>query len=132
MDARIARRIICSHIPIFLYFVVARWPLSVSGNLILTSSRRKEYIKPFHTAGIFLGGLIRSFERLRGLDYSFTIRYFSYLRDISCDNMTKFKLNTGAYIPAIGFGTWQDPDSQEAAVHEAIKAGYRHIDTAHV
>lgn len=43
---------------------------------------------------------------------------------------TKFKLNTGAEIPAIGFGTWQDEHAQEAAVAEAIKAGYRHIDTA--
>lgn len=31
---------------------------------------------------------------------------------------------------AIGFGTWQDADAQEAAVTEALKAGYRHIDTA--
>ncbi|KAJ5249071.1 aldehyde reductase [Penicillium chermesinum] len=46
--------------------------------------------------------------------------------------MTKAKLNTGAEIPAIGFGTWQDADSQEGAVLEAIKAGYRHIDTAHI
>jgi alcohol dehydrogenase (NADP+) len=45
---------------------------------------------------------------------------------------TKFKLNTGAEIPAIGFGTWQDKDSQEDAVYEALKAGYRHIDTARV
>jgi len=45
---------------------------------------------------------------------------------------TKFKLNTGAEIPAIGFGTWQDKDAQEDAVYEAIKAGYRHIDTARV
>ncbi|KAJ5951211.1 uncharacterized protein N7479_009624 [Penicillium vulpinum] len=45
---------------------------------------------------------------------------------------TKWKLNTGAEIPAIGFGTWQDADEQEDAVAEAIKAGYRHIDTAHV
>jgi predicted aldo/keto reductase-like oxidoreductase len=45
---------------------------------------------------------------------------------------TKFTLNTGAEIPAIGFGTWQDKDAQEDAVHEALKAGYRHIDTARV
>ncbi|EAW07860.1 aldo/keto reductase [Aspergillus clavatus NRRL 1] len=45
---------------------------------------------------------------------------------------TKFKLNTGAEIPAIGFGTWQDENAQEDAVAEAIKAGYRHIDTARV
>jgi alcohol dehydrogenase (NADP+) len=45
---------------------------------------------------------------------------------------TKFRLNTGAEIPAIGFGTWQDKDAQEDAVYEALKAGYRHIDTARV
>ncbi|KAL4993517.1 NADP-dependent oxidoreductase domain-containing protein [Aspergillus recurvatus] len=46
--------------------------------------------------------------------------------------MTTFKLNTGATIPALGFGTWQDADAQETAVLEALKAGYRHIDTARV
>ncbi|KAL4784340.1 NADP-dependent oxidoreductase domain-containing protein [Aspergillus varians] len=46
--------------------------------------------------------------------------------------MTTFKLNTGASIPAIGFGTWQDAGAQENAVAEALKAGYRHIDTARV
>ncbi|KXG45568.1 Short-chain dehydrogenase/reductase SDR [Penicillium griseofulvum] len=45
---------------------------------------------------------------------------------------TKWKLNTGAEIPAIGFGTWQDEGAQEEAVAEALKAGYRHIDTARV
>ncbi|KAJ8061153.1 hypothetical protein OCU04_010228 [Sclerotinia nivalis] len=47
-------------------------------------------------------------------------------------SITTHKLNTGAAIPAIGFGTWQDKDSQEKAVTEALKAGYRHIDTARV
>lgn len=40
---------------------------------------------------------------------------------------TKHPLNTGATIPAVGFGTWQ---AQEEAIGEALKAGYRHIDTA--
>lgn len=43
---------------------------------------------------------------------------------------TRFKLNTGTEIPAMGFGTWQDEKAQEDAIVEAIKAGYRHIDTA--
>ena len=43
---------------------------------------------------------------------------------------TRFKLNTGDYIPAVGFGTWQDEHAQEKAVEEAISAGYHHIDTA--
>lgn len=45
---------------------------------------------------------------------------------------TPLKLNTGASIPALGFGTWQDKDDQEKAVTEALKAGFRHIDTAAV
>ncbi|GAB7338620.1 hypothetical protein MBLNU457_5355t1 [Dothideomycetes sp. NU457] len=45
---------------------------------------------------------------------------------------TMHKLNTGASIPAIGFGTWQDKDAQEQAVTHALNAGYRHIDTARI
>jgi len=43
-----------------------------------------------------------------------------------------FKLNTGAQIPALGLGTWQDAEAQEAAVLAALRAGYRHIDTARI
>lgn len=45
---------------------------------------------------------------------------------------TMQKLNTGASIPAIGFGTWQDKEAQEPAVTAALKSGYRHIDTARI
>lgn len=45
---------------------------------------------------------------------------------------TEFKLNTGAAIPAVGFGTWQDADAQEDAVSHALKSGYKHIDTARI
>lgn len=66
-----------------------------------------------------------AFSRLSPLSYS--------IQRIHTRNMgTLFKLNTGASIPAIGFGTWQDKDDQEKAVTEALKAGYRHIDTARV
>lgn len=42
-----------------------------------------------------------------------------------------FKLNAGASIPAVGFGTWQAaPDEVEKAIEEALKQGYRHIDAA--
>jgi diketogulonate reductase-like aldo/keto reductase len=45
-----------------------------------------------------------------------------------------YKLNTGALIPKIGFGTWQIPDGDTAhhATLTALKVGYRHIDTARV
>jgi glycerol 2-dehydrogenase (NADP+) len=42
-----------------------------------------------------------------------------------------FTLNTGAKIPAVGLGTWQSqPGDVEKAVEYALRAGYRHIDTA--
>jgi glycerol 2-dehydrogenase (NADP+) len=42
-------------------------------------------------------------------------------------------LNTGGTIPALGLGTWQSRqgDAKKAVAH-AIRAGYRHIDTAFV
>jgi 2,5-diketo-D-gluconate reductase A len=37
----------------------------------------------------------------------------------------------GVQIPLLGFGTWQlQPDDARRMVHEALKIGYRHIDTA--
>lgn len=46
------------------------------------------------------------------------------------ENLT---MNDGRTIPQLGFGVWQVEDSEaETAVLEALKAGYRHIDTAKV
>lgn len=45
---------------------------------------------------------------------------------------THYVLNTGAKIPALGFGTFQDPDAQEDAVNLALQTGIRNIDTARV
>ncbi|OAP54427.1 hypothetical protein AYL99_11528 [Fonsecaea erecta] len=56
----------------------------------------------------------------------------SQTRTIVGYTKTQFALNTGAEIPAIGFGTWQDKEAQEDAVAEALKVGYRHIDTARI
>jgi diketogulonate reductase-like aldo/keto reductase len=44
------------------------------------------------------------------------------------------ELNTGVKMSAIGFGTWQAEDGDEAknSVAEALKAGYRLIDTAKI
>ena len=43
-----------------------------------------------------------------------------------------YTLYNGVKIPKIGFGTWQTPDGDIAynSTLEALKAGYRHIDTA--
>lgn len=46
--------------------------------------------------------------------------------------MTTFKLNNGHEIPAVGFGVFQIPNNGPTyeATLAALKAGYRHIDTA--
>lgn len=46
--------------------------------------------------------------------------------------MRTVRLNNGAEIPILGFGTFQitDPKQAETAVIQALQAGYRHIDTA--
>ena len=43
-----------------------------------------------------------------------------------------FRLGNGVEIPCIGYGTWQTPDGKTAveSVEYALRAGYRHIDTA--
>lgn len=44
---------------------------------------------------------------------------------------TKFKLNSGYEIPAIGLGTWlSKPNEVEQAVKTALECGYRHVDAA--
>jgi len=45
--------------------------------------------------------------------------------------MPSYNLGNGASIPAIGLGTWQCSDEESRlAVLEALRVGYRHIDTA--
>ncbi|KAK4228595.1 hypothetical protein QBC38DRAFT_454184 [Podospora fimiseda] len=50
----------------------------------------------------------------------------------SVKNTSKtYTLNTGDKIPAIGLGTWQSsPGEVSKAVEAALRAGYKHIDTA--
>lgn len=46
--------------------------------------------------------------------------------------MKFYTLNNGVSIPVLGFGTWKAENGEVAyqAVLDALKAGYRHIDTA--
>ena len=48
------------------------------------------------------------------------------------DFNTKIKLSNGYDIPILGYGTWRTPDGSVAvdSVAEALRIGYRHIDTA--
>lgn len=48
------------------------------------------------------------------------------------DQNSTYRLANGVEIPCIGFGMWQTPDNAVGvnSVLSALKAGYRHIDTA--
>src|SRR5690606_14153230 len=60
------------------------------------------------------------------------------MRDIRSDadetNMTTtatMSLNNGVEMPALGLGVFQSPpEATAAAVAEALRVGYRHVDTA--
>jgi 2,5-diketo-D-gluconate reductase A len=46
-------------------------------------------------------------------------------------SVPSIKLSDGTTIPQVGYGVWQVPAAEaEAAVGEALRLGYRHIDTA--
>lgn len=49
------------------------------------------------------------------------------------DSEKKLTLSNGVEIPILGFGTYKIEDDKVVvnSVREAIKTGYRHIDTAH-
>lgn len=52
---------------------------------------------------------------------------------MSLDNQTYVKLNNGIEMPQFGMGVFMVPEGPETvnAVAEALRLGYRHIDTAH-
>ena len=58
------------------------------------------------------------------------LRLYNYYRLI-IERMIKMKLNNGLEIPNIGLGTWLiDNDDVSNVIKDAVKLGYRHIDTA--
>merc|ERR1711877_4986 len=64
---------------------------------------------------------------------SATPRHTATMADLPNYKGKTVKLNTGAKIPQLGFGTWQSaPGEVGTAVYEALKAGYRHLDLARI
>jgi diketogulonate reductase-like aldo/keto reductase len=53
---------------------------------------------------------------------------------VTKEGIPSIKLNTGAHMPAIGFGTWQilQGGRSRNAVSEALEVGYRLLDTARI
>lgn len=50
---------------------------------------------------------------------------------MSMNLQTRLPLSNGTSIPCLGFGTWKTPEEDaQRSVTEALRAGYRHIDTA--
>lgn len=55
------------------------------------------------------------------------------MRSVDVMTIPTFTLNNGLEMPAVGFGVYQTPpDETTAAVEEALRVGYRHVDTAAV
>lgn len=47
------------------------------------------------------------------------------------DINTKYKMNSGFEIPALGYGVYQTPAGEcESVTHHAFRSGYRHVDSA--
>lgn len=63
--------------------------------------------------------------------FSKSFKSLDFARCLSTRN-SQHTLNTGAKIPALGFGTFQDAEAIEDTVAKALKAGFRLIDTARV
>lgn len=50
---------------------------------------------------------------------------------MSMNLQTRLPLSNGTSIPCLGFGTWKTPEEDaQRSVAEALRVGYRHIDTA--
>ena len=75
--------------------------------------------------------LLRVPQSLQGVQRYGQLQSKSRTRSLTT-RATTHTLNTGAKIPALGFGTFQDANAQEDAVSTCLKAGFRLIDTAQV
>ena len=75
--------------------------------------------------------LLRVSQSLQGVQRYGQLQLKSRTRSLTT-RATTHTLNTGAKIPALGFGTFQDANAQEDAVSTCLKAGFRLIDTAQV
>jgi len=66
----------------------------------------------------------------RGREY-ITLGRWPEKRNLVCMTVPNITLNDGNTIPQLGFGVFQmDPEKTEEYVAEALRVGYRHIDTA--
>jgi len=84
--------------------------------------KRNEFLKSsLGIAGFMaLGGVAHASELLSRKQNNAT----------SSKDVPMIKLNNGAMIPQLGFGTWTLTDKPEQYVREAIEVGFRLIDTA--
>ncbi len=79
-------------------------------------------------------GLRMNLGHLMSSRYSTSVSpsLFVRCRGLATTRATAFTLNTGAKIPALGLGTFQDAEAQEDTVCRALQQGFRLIDTARV
>ncbi|KAL4815264.1 NADP-dependent oxidoreductase domain-containing protein [Aspergillus spinulosporus] len=97
------------------------------------ASRQLQRPLPLPASSTSAWGAINSRSRLLSKTFTSRVSIATLCTSTHAKNRDKFfRLNTGASIPAIGLGTRraQDPGLVYEAVRLALKAGYRHIDTA--
>ncbi|PQE27101.1 aldehyde reductase protein [Rutstroemia sp. NJR-2017a WRK4] len=81
---------------------------------------------------IFTIGKTTPALRMRIQQVAQASKYYQTAARTITTRATQYTLNTGAKIPALGFGTFQDANAQVDGVALALKKGFRLIDTARV
>lgn len=97
--------------------------MAFSQSLMKSTPHTMAFISTNALRALLFGKLVFSARATRGSQFC--------VRTVAT-RATKYTLNTGAKIPALGFGTFQDPNSQEDTVCQALQKGMRLIDTARV